>query len=290
MYRRHPILDSSFQFLRRVVAHPWFEGLARLGFVVKGTLYFVIGLLAGKAALGARNETTDTNGALKIIVSQPFGQVLLVLITIGIVGYVLWRLTQVLLNPEYPYKKLDLSQILQRLGYGSSGIAYSGLAISAVKLILGADDKQNSAQDWTALLLAQPYGQWLVGLGGLVVLGVGLGFFMQASKSTFQCRFNLAQMSQLEQQWAKPLGRFGVGARGVVFSMVGLFLIQAAIQSDPQAAKGLGDTLTVLAQSPLGPVLLGIVALGLLAYSLYSLVEARYRQIVYPPHILTKWR
>lgn len=88
-------------------------------------------------------------------------------------------------------------------------------------------------------------------------------------------------MSNNEQTWAVRLGRLGIAARGIVFTVIGFFLIQAAKQSDASQAKGFGEALASLEQNPFGPWILGLVALGLISYGIYSVVEARYREILH---------
>ncbi|BAU12303.1 hypothetical protein LEP3755_28320 [Leptolyngbya sp. NIES-3755] len=270
------------QPIQQTAAHPAFEKLARLGYAAKGIVYFVVGLLAAQAAIGIGGRTTDTSGALQEIVTQPFGKLLLSLVAIGIVGYVLWRLVQAVLDPEGTGRATGAKRIAQRIGYLISAIAYSGLALTAIQLILGTGSSGgNASQDWTARLLAQPFGQWLVGLAGLIVLGVGLSYFYQAYTAKFQRHFKLNQMNSTERTWAKRLGQFGIASRGVVFSIIGLFVILAALYSNASEVKGLGEALAVLSQQSFGPWLLGIVSLGLIAYSIFSLIEARYRQLVH---------
>jgi Domain of Unknown Function (DUF1206) len=278
----NPNLPSpSKESVQQTITHPWFEKLARFGYAAKGVVYFVVGLLAAQAAVGTGGRTTDTSGALQEIVIQPFGKLLLSLVAIGIVGYVLWRLVQAMLDPEHPQRSTSVKQIAQRMGYLISAIGYSGLAITAVKLILGTGGTDGEAtEDWTEFVLAQPLGQWLVGFVGAIVFGVGLSYFYQAYTAKFQRHFKRNQMSTTERKWAKRLGQFGIAARGVVFCMIGLFVIIAAMQSDATEVKGLGEALAVLAQQPYGSWILGIVALGLIAYSVYSLTEARYREII----------
>lgn len=281
MTRRNSPTDSIKQPVRRATTQPWFERLARLGYAAKGLVYFIVGFLAAQAAFGAGGRTTDTSGALTTIVTQPWGKFLLFLVTIGIIGYVLWRIVQTILDPEHAGEKMDAKRIAQRLGYAFSALAYSGLAVTAVKLIIGSGGSSgNGTQDWTARFLAQPFGRWLVGLAGVVVIGVGFSYLYEAYKAKFRRHLKLSQMSHAEQTWAVRLGRFGIAARGIVFAIIGLFLIQAAKQSDASQAKGFGEALAILAQQPSGPWMLGIVALGLIAYGIYSVVEARYRQIV----------
>ncbi len=234
---KHDLPPAIRRSAQQTASHPAFEKLARLGYASKGIVYFVVGWLAAQAAFGVGGQTTDTSGALQAIVTQPFGKFLLSLVAIGIVGYVLWRFVQAILDPERSSQSASqpngAKRIVKRIGYFISAIAYSGLAITAVKLILGNGGTGGQAsQDWTKFILAQPFGQWLVGLAGLIVLGVGLSHFYQAYTAKFQRHFKLDQMSSTERSWAKRLGRFGIASRGVVFSIIGLFLVLAALYLD----------------------------------------------------------
>lgn len=282
MTRRNSPTDSIKEPVRRASSQPWFERLARLGYAAKGLVYFIIGFLAAQAAFGSGGKTTDTKGALTTIVSQPFGKFLLFLVTIGIVGYVLLRIVQTILDPEHAGEKMDAKRIATRVGYAFSGLAYAGLAVTAVKLMTGSGGSSgNSTQDWTAWFLSQPFGQWLVGLGGAITIGLGFSYLYKAFKGKFRQQFKLTQMSNKEQTWAVRLGRLGIAARGIVFTIIGFFLIQAAKQSDASEAKGFGEALASLQQQPFGPWILGLVALGLISYGIYSVIEARYRQIMH---------
>lgn len=283
MTRRNSSLPNLQQPARRAASHPWVERLARFGYAAKGVVYFIVGLLAAQAAFTTGGRTTDTSGALATIVSQPFGKFLLVLVTIGLIGYALWRLVQTIYDPEHAGEAIEAKHIVQRIGYGVSAIAYSGLALTAIRLIMGTGNgSSNATQDWTARFMAQPFGRWLVGLVGLIVIGVGISHLYQAYKAKFQRQFKQDQMSEIERKWAKWLGQFGIAARGIVFGLIGLFLVLAALHANAKEARGLGGALAALAQQPSGSWLLGIVALGLIAYSIYSVIEARYRRIIQP--------
>ncbi|WP_449419738.1 DUF1206 domain-containing protein [Phormidium nigroviride] len=272
--------DNIKQSIRQAASHAWFERLARLGYASKGLVYFIVGFLAAQAVFSTGGRTTDTSGALSEIVNQPFGKFLLFLVTIGIIGYALWRIVQTILDPEHQGDKIDAKRIAQRMGYALSALAYGGLALTAVKLIMGSGGgNSDTTEDLTAQILAQPFGQWLVGLAGAIVIGVGFSYFYEAYKAKFRRHFKLDEMSQTEQTWATRLGRFGIAARGVVFVIIGFFLIQAARLSDASQTKELGDVLAILAQQPFSPVILALVPLGLIAYGIYSVIEARYRRI-----------
>ena len=273
--------ENIRQPIEQVTSHPWFERLARFGYVTKGIVYFIIGLLAAQLALGIGGGTVDNEGALQTIATQPFGIFLLAIVTIGMISYALWRFTQAALDPEHTHEETDAKNIAERLGYAFSGVVYTGLAFSAIKIITGAGTSGgDSTQDWTARVLAQPFGQWLVGLGGAVVIGVGLYYIYKALKRKFRGELKLQEMSPNERKWAIRVGQFGMTARGIVFAVIGIFLIQAAIHSNASEARGIGAALAALLEQPFGRWLLGFVAFGLIAYSVYCVVEARYRRTV----------
>lgn len=275
-----PVPENIKQPVRQVAAYIWVERLARLGYGAKGLVYFIVGLLAAQAAFGTGGETTNTSGALEAIVTQPFGKFLLIIVTIGLVGYAFWRFVQTILDPEHSGEKVNAQQIAKRLGYAFSAIAYLSLAVTAIKLIIGlSSSDSDSVEDWTIYFLNQPFGRWLVLLLGLTVIIVGIAFLYQAYTGKFRRYFKLAQMSLTEEIWAVRLGRLGIAARGIVFAIIGIFIMLAAIQLDGTQARGLGGALSALAQQPFGPWILGVVALDLIAYGMYSVIEARYRNL-----------
>ncbi len=267
------------QIASLVVASPWMERLFRLGYVAKGVVYAIVGWLAASTVFGSGGRTTGTRGALRSLVNRPFGRVLLGLVAIGLSGYVLWRFVQAIMDTEH--KGTDAKGIIQRLSYAGNGSIYAGLAITAVQIIMGEVDFDNGygSRDWTALLLAQPFGQWLVGTGGALVIGVGFYVFYQAYTANFCRKFKLNEMSDTEKTWATHIGRFGLVAKGVVYNIIGFFLIQAARHSKSKRVRGLEGALDLLAQQSYGRWLLGIVAIGLIAYGVYYIVQARYRRM-----------
>ena len=278
----NPSLNKIQQSAESTVrsAGPWVEKLARAGYAAKGIVYIVIGVLAVQAAFTGGGKTTNSQGALATIVHQPFGQFLLGIVGIGLAGYALWRFVEAALDTEN--KGNDAKGMVVRVGYFLSGAAYALLAYTAFQLIAGtAGPNKGSAgtQDWTARLLSMPMGQELVGLVGLVVIGLGLSQMVKGYKADFGKQLQLNEIPAGQRNWAVMSGRLGYIARGVVFTILGGFFIEAAMNSNPKQAKGIGSALDLLSQQSYGPLLLGIVAAGLVAYGVFMLVKARYRRI-----------
>ncbi|WP_107670549.1 DUF1206 domain-containing protein [Cyanothece sp. BG0011] len=259
----------------------WVEKLARAGYAAKGVVYATIGILAIQVAISAGGKTTGSSGALQSIASQPFGQFLLILVAIGLFCYSLWRLIEAIFDPEH--RRTDSKNIAKRIGYLFSGIIYGALGVQAVMIVTQAASSSqgsgNSTSDWTAKLMAQPFGRWLVALVGAITIGVGLYRLYYAYKVKFRRKLNLRELDVKTEKWVIRISRFGIAARGVIFVIIGFFFLQAFRQYDPSEAKGLDGVLQTLAQQPYGKILLGIVALGLIAYSIYLFVQSRYRQI-----------
>lgn len=252
----------------------WIERLGRAGYGTKGVVYGLVGVLAGRAAIGAGGSTEDAHGAIAEIGSQPFGTVLLVMIAIGLFGYALWRLVSAAVDPHVAGD--DARGWLKRAGYAVSGFVYLSLAFWAASAVLGGgSDSGGGQQEWTARLLFQPAGPWLVGLVGVIVIGVAGHHFYQMATASFMKHYD-RKMPADQRKWAKRLGQFGLAARGVTFLLIGAFLIVAGVKSDPSEARGLGGALQTLASQPYGPWALGIVALGLVSYGIYCISRGWY--------------
>ncbi|MEJ7928344.1 DUF1206 domain-containing protein [Ramlibacter sp. AN1015] len=261
-------------------AAPWVERLARAGFAAKGLVYLIIGALALQAALGTGGETTDSSGALRSVLQQPYGWVLLALIAIGLAGYAMWRFVEGGMDPQG--LGAHGNALVKRAGYAISGVIHAALALEAVRLAFGfisGGSGDSGAQDWTARVLAQPLGRWIIAAVGLAIIGFGLVELFRAYRTDLPKRLDLGRLSPLAKVWVVRFGRMGMAARGIVFGVVGIFLVRAALSYDPSEARGIGGALASLHGQPYGPWLLGLVAIGLIAYGLFEGVQARYRRI-----------
>jgi hypothetical protein len=254
-----------------------FELLSRAGFVARGLIYAIIGVLALKLALGQGGKLTDQSGALHTVAKQPFGEFLLTLLAIGLGGYSLWRLVRAAIGhgPE------GSDTGFERLAALASGIAYGAFCAIAVGILLGAGGggSSGSTEKATAGVFGWPAGTWIVGIAGGVMIGVALYQGYRGIAKKFLDDSKVEEMGPSVKKWISRLGTVGHLARMVVFGLVGVFLIKAAIDFNPSKAVGLDGALAKIVHRSYGPFLLGVVAAGLIAFALYSLSDARYRKI-----------
>jgi hypothetical protein len=254
----------------------WYEALARVGLVAKGISYGLVGVLALKLALGSGGDATSRTGALKQVAQQPFGEVVLIALAAGFAAYALWRLIEGFAAPGDDKKKWS-----KRLGGTGRAAIYAALTFSALKLVVGAAGGQQSqdqkAHKTAAVDLAWPAGTWLVGVAGAILVGVGLFQFWRAFSRKFEERWR--GMGRDAKRWFVPLGIAGHVARGIVFGLIGVFVIRAAVDYNPKDAIGLDGALQKLAHASYGPWLLGLTAAGVVCYALYCFVDARYRDV-----------
>lgn len=256
----------------------WIERVARFGFAARGLVYILVGLLAAGAAAGLGGRATDPHGALRAVGRQPFGTAFLIVLAGGLVAYAVWRFAQAGLDLEK--KGSSLRALAVRASFVASGIGHAGLAFSAASLAVGLHrGRSDMVHTWVARILTEPWGQWLVGLVGLAVVGSGVYQFYKAYTCKFEDDLVLSRMTERARVWSRRVGRTGLVARGVTFTVIGWFLLRAALEVDAHEARGLAGALRVLGRQDRGHWLLFVVALGLTAYGLLSLVDARYRRV-----------
>lgn len=259
--------------------------LARGGYAARGVVYLIIGYFAITAAFGS-GQAKGSKGALQSILDEPFGQILLGLVAVGLVGYALWRLVQGTMDTDG--HGTDPKGLAIRGGLLVSAVTHTLLALFAFSLIFGwgmggggggSGGGGGGSQGMAAWLMQQPYGRWMVGVVGLAVIGAGIAHIVKGYKAKFE---KYLQMDRQKLDKVRPICRFGLVARGVVFIIVGAFFLVAAWQFSSEEARGLQGALETLQQQSYGWILLGIVALGLFAFGIYGLIEAVWREIDHP--------
>ena len=255
---------------------PWIELLARVGYVAKAVLYGTVGLLAAQAGLGRGGRTTDTRGALRELLGAPFGQAMLLVIAAGLVGYAAWLLVRAVADPER--KGSGAKGIAIRVGYAIRGVVHGALALAALRLARGRGDSGGDGADQAAAqVIRLPAGELLLWCAGVGVFGYGLYQLYRAFAAKLGRQLAIGELPPGTARWIVAVSRFGIAARGVVFCLIGYFVVRAALQQEPTEAGGIAESLRAVAGVGRWPFI--AVALGLVAYGVYELVNARYRRI-----------
>lgn len=251
------------------------EWIARMGYSARGVVYLIVGWLALVAAFSG-GETTDTRGSLRHLLQQPAGEILLGVVAVGLFCYSAWRFVQAIWDTDD--HGTGAKGLAIRAGLLVSCFMHVALAFFALSLIFGwgSGGDGAGAQGWSAKLMSHDYGRWLVLGFGAAVIGAGLAHIYKGWGARFEKHFDMGNDTM---RWTKPVCQFGLIARGVVFLIIGGFFAVAAWQYDPSKARGLDGALEALQQQPFGPYLLGVVALGLVAFGIYSILESFYRRI-----------
>ncbi|MEV0785647.1 DUF1206 domain-containing protein [Streptomyces sp. NPDC050423] len=261
------------------------EAGGRAGFVARGVIYFLVGVLALRTAFGdtggdGGGRTADRGGALAEIAQKPFGSVLLWVLGVALAGMALWRLSEA----AFGAAGADGRKAAKRLTSAGRAVFYGFVAYSV--LMFAAGDKGSGSgagdarsQDVTARVLDVPGGRWLVGAGGVAVACAGLWIAGRAALRTFHKHLRTGGMSRTERRAVDIVGVFGGVSRGLVFTVAGGFAVAAAVKARSGEAKGMDDTLRSFTATPAGPWLLVPIAVGLAAFGLFSCANARWRRI-----------
>lgn len=254
----------------------WIEKFARFGYVAKGAVYVLIGGFTAAAAFGSGGQKAGKATVLKTIENIPGGTVILAILALGLLGYAVWRFTQAIKDTENA--GTDGKGMIKRIGYVISGLMYGFLAYYAIKLITQAGSSGGGSRETlTAKLLAQPMGQWLVGLVALGFIIKGIRQIYKAYTGKFKEKVQQSSISADKKRMFTKWGRFGFYSRGVILLIVGYMFIKAAIQANPSQAGGTQEAFGWIQEQSYGPYLMGLIAIGLIGFGVWSFIQAKYR-------------
>jgi hypothetical protein len=261
----------------RAAESRWIEWLGRIGLVAKGVSFCLVGVIAILVALGVGTKPEDRQGALRLIAEQSWGALILILLGSGFAAYATWRFAQAVLN--FDDEDDDAGGWAKRGANLAKGLLYAGLAALAFSFVTGPRGESASEQQHVDRVLGWPVGQELVGAIGVALIVGGLWNGYRSITGHFAKDVRTEKMDRPVEWWFDVVGVVGHAARMFVFCMVGIFLVRAAYQYDPTEAVGFDGALRRLAQQTYGDWWLAAVAAGLLAYGLFSLLQARYRDL-----------
>jgi hypothetical protein len=251
------------------------ERFARFGYLCKGFVYAVMGLLAAGTIVN-RGQIGDRQGAFRWILDKPFGRLVLIIMAVGLVGYAVWRVLSGIDDSER--RGRDAKGIAIRIGSVARGLFYAWVASELALLVLrhrGGKGSDIQARHWTARAMDEPFGRWLVAIAGACVVGYCGYQLYRAITGKLSKKIRTRSIPP----WLIAVSRFGLGARAIIAGVIGASLIRAAIHYSPAQARGTTGAMRSLAAQPFGAVLLALTGLGLAAYGVYAFVNARYRDI-----------
>ncbi|TWU51257.1 DUF1206 domain-containing protein [Rubripirellula reticaptiva] len=257
---------------------PWIKALGRAGHIAKGVVYFIIGMLAFKLAIGAGGELSGSRDAIREIGQQPFGRVLLGLVAIGLLGYTAWRWVQA--GKDTEGAGYDAKGVCKRIGYAFSGLAYLALGFFSGSLALGfGSEFGNSQGNAASPLLDSSWGRVLLGIAGAITIGVSFYFAYKAYRAKFVTKYDLSAMRETTCVIALYAGRMGLSTRSVAFAIVGAFMLVSAVRgtADGEVA-GMSDALAAIAAQSYGKILIGITGFGLMCYAIHMMLMGWFRK------------
>jgi hypothetical protein len=248
-----------------------------VGYAAKALLYITVGLLAAQAGLGRRGRAVDTQGALRVVHEATFGRIALIVVAAGLIGYAVWRVVEGIVDPQR--RGTDLKGLALRTSFAARGVLHGALGISALRLAARERPGPHSDQTrhWTAVAFGLPAGELLVWATALGIGGYGIYQLYRAYTSKLSSQLRLGELGSGTRRWVIAVSRFGIAARGIVFCLIGFFLARAATMRNAAEAGGVRKSLAWIADIGRWPFV--VVALGLVAYGVYQLVNARYRSI-----------
>lgn len=254
---------------------------AQAGFVAKGIVWAVVALIAIEVARGDRRKAQDEEGAIQELANQPFGELLLIVLAVGLAGYALWRARVALLGPP---GESGASAAAERVGSVVLALSYAALCFYVVRFLTesgggGGGATSGNPDSVTKSLLDESYGVALVIGIGAVLLGVAAYEAYKAITRSFLDDLETGRMSAKQKRVATFLGTAGNAGLAVISALAGVFMVKAAIEHEPKEAVGLDGALQEIVSRDFGPLLLGLTAACVLLYAAYCLVEARYRKL-----------
>ncbi|AXR04927.1 DUF1206 domain-containing protein [Salinimonas sediminis] len=254
--------------------------LAFGGYAAKTVVYCLLGLLIIGTAIGTFQAKTPSQKSVFVsIVQQPFGQILLGAVIIGMACYVLWRLTQAFFNAD----NLDshsAKDIVMRIFYFVSAVIYGFGTYLAIKVFQGvrSSGSGSNSQQMSSNLMQETWGVWVVGICGALIIAFSFIQFKHAIKADFMDKFDRYAMSYRVDVIARLVGRCGFFARGIVYVLVGSFFTHAALTIDPQQAGGLQEALQTIMQQTYGQYGLAVVGAGFFTFGLFCALESWYHR------------
>lgn len=272
------VLERAQRAVDRSDGGDWLDIAARIGLVAYGIVHVIIAWLALQLAFGDREGSASSSGAISELAQQPFGKALVWAVAIGMFLLVVWQGIEAIAGHRDEEGKKRTGKRLLSAG---KAVVYAAIGISAVKVAVGSESSGGNSSEkqtdsMTATIMELPAGQLLVGAVGLTIIGIGLAFAVRSWTEKFAKHLSAEGKSGDAGTAYLWFGKVGYAAKGVALGIVGSLFCYAARTHDPDESGGLDQALHEVLEKPFGPVLLGIIAVGIGCYGLFCFARARY--------------
>lgn len=256
--------------------HKSLKKIAAAGYIAKGSIYFITGILTFLAAFDLGGERAGKMALLNYLEKQPFGKILLAVLGLGLFCYAAWRFIQAVRDPENIGS--GKKALGTRSGYFFSGIGYGGLGVLAIYEIFRATSQQGEGI-WSLSIMNGKSGSYIfIGLG-LILAVKAIYQWFSAYNETFMKNFSFSSSSIKPRKLVKRLGGAGLIARGVVIGIIAYFFLKGGLSLGTSSSEMIGtaEAFSFIQENTSGPWLLGIVAAGLICYGIFMFATAKYR-------------
>jgi hypothetical protein len=258
----------SSTFIRRV---------AQTGLIAKGVVYVLLGVLAFMAAFelgGKGNKDATQTGTLRFVKDLPAGEILLIVVAAGLICYAFWRGIQTFRSDG---EKKSWSK---RLRYFFSGLTYLAFALTALRMMAGERSSSGDQnQQLASELMNKPFGQVLVGLGGLILAAVGIYQVYYGLSEKYRKHVQGLSLTSVQSMLLLRSGKVGYISRGAVWLVIAFLFLRAALYARASEAGNTGKAFQFIETTPYGSPLLGALGVGLIAYGVFNFVRARYERM-----------
>jgi hypothetical protein len=255
--------------------NPVVQVLGRAGMVCYGLVHVLLAALTAQVVFGDSGERTDQKGAVSTLAQTSVGPVLLWVLAIGLFAFAGWQLTMAVSGYRWVSKKRK--RVYRRCGSVGRAITGTVIGIAAIGYASGSSQGSSTeqSQEWTARLLALPFGQVLVGAVALFVLGLGVAVARKGVKKSFEDDLDMSSLPGGTRIWVERLGRIGWIGKGASYVLIGVLVAFAAVNANPAESGGMDKALHVLAAQPYGIVALAVIAVGFLGFGAYCFAAAK---------------